>query len=62
MTNKEIKAVMKEWHKNYIDDMTDESYFELYKAFHTLKASNLITDEQWKMIYDYDRKLFQEAN
>ena len=59
MTNADIKATMRNWYKDYTD-RNDESYFELYKAFHTLKAANLITDKQWKMIYDFDRKLFQE--
>lgn len=57
MTNSEIKQVMKDWHDAYILKQ-DTSYIALYDAFHTLRAANLITEKQWKMIIDYDHKLF----
>lgn len=61
MTNREIKAVMKNWYADYLE-RHDESYLELYNAFFTLKGANLITDKQWKMIINYDRQLFEEAS
>lgn len=61
MTNAEIKARMKDWYSAYIE-RNDNSYFELYSALHTMRAANLISDKQWKIICDYDNKLFQEAN
>ena len=59
MTNTEIKATMESWYEAWID-RDDESYFELYNAFKTMRSANLITDSQWKMIYTYDRELAEK--
>lgn len=58
MTNKEIKQKMKQWHDDYVLKQ-DPSYMVLYDALHTLRAADLITEKQWKMIIDYDHKLFE---
>jgi hypothetical protein len=52
---------MRNWYSDYIERQ-DDSYIKLYQAFFTLKAANLITDKQWKMIINYDRQLFEEAS
>lgn len=54
----EIKRKMEELFVAFVE-RNDESYFEFYNALHTLRALNMITEEMWKKIYTYDRKLAQ---
>ena len=58
MTNKEIKNVMKNWYEAY-KECGDESYMELYDAFHMIKVAGLMTPEQWNVVIKFDEKLFK---
>lgn len=59
MTQREIKAKMREWYKAKME-RGDDSYNELYHSLHILYSANLIDYKTWKMIVEYDHKLFVE--
>lgn len=60
MTWKTIKAQMTQLYDAYAEG-TDNSYDELWGALRTLKALNLISEELWKKIYEYDHWLFNHV-
>lgn len=59
MTQRDIKAKMREWYKAKME-RDDDSYNELYHSLYTMYAANLIDYKTWKMVVEYDHKLFVE--
>lgn len=57
MTMKAIKAKM-EYLFNLWCERNDPSYMEFYNSLRTLRALDMMTDEEFKKIYEYDRDLF----
>lgn len=57
---KDVKETMKGWYDKYFEG-EDESYSELFAALRTLRNAGMISEEEWKEIWDYDHILFQET-
>lgn len=63
MTWKTIKETMKQLYISHIEsNETDSSYNDLWQALRTLKSLNLISEELWKKIYEYDHYLFNNID
>ena len=54
---RQIKKTMKELFIVWAE-RGDESYFEIFNSFRTMKHLDLISYEEWTKIYEYDRELF----
>ena len=55
---KDLKKVMKDWYEVYFE-RGDTSYDELFVAIRTFHNAGLISDEDYKKLFDYDKKLFE---
>ncbi len=55
---KDLKKVMKDWYEVYFE-RGDTSYNELFAAIRTFNSAGLISDEDYKKLFDYGHKLFQ---
>ena len=59
ITKSEIRTTMYNLYQAWIE-RNDDSYFELLNSFRTLRSLNLISDETWNMIFEYDRHLVKK--
>ena len=57
ITMKEIKNTMENLFEAWCE-RDDNSYHEFYNSLRTLRALNLIKDDDFRKIYEYDRDLF----
>lgn len=56
---KDIKAVMKDYYEMYVFSNDETIYRNLFAAISTFHDAGLISDEDYKKIFDYDNKLFK---
>lgn len=58
---KSIKKTMDDLYQALIE-RNDESYLEFYSSLRTLRSLNLISEEDFKKIYEHDDFLFIKYN